>query len=123
MDVRNINVLVLAYLGDAIYEKYVRLFLVKKGYGKIKDIHADAINYVSASNQAKYLKEMLDNNFFTEEEIDIIKRARNHKEAHKPKSTDIITYKYATGLEALIGYLYLEGKEDRIEEIMMEVLK
>lgn len=123
MDLRNINVLVLAYLGDSVYENYVRVYLVKKGYSKIKDIHAAAINYVSAANQAKFLKEMLDNNFLTEEEKNIVYRARNHKEAHKPKSTDIVTYKYATGLEALIGYLYLENNKTRIDEIMKEVLK
>lgn len=123
MDTRNINVLVLAYLGDAIYELYVRDYLVNKGISKIKNLHKEAINYVSATNQAKFLKLALENNFFNQEEIDIIYRARNHKEAHKPKSTDIITYKYATGLEALIGFLYLEKRQKRIEEIMKEVLK
>ncbi len=123
MDTRNTNVLVLAYLGDAIYELYVRDYLVNKGISKIKNLHKEAINYVSATNQAKFLKLALENNFFNQEEIDIIYRARNHKEAHKPKSTDIITYKYATGLEALIGFLYLEKRQKRIEEIMKEVLK
>ena len=123
MDTRNTNVLVLAYLGDAIYELYVRDYLINKGISKIKNLHKEAINYVSATNQAKFLKLALENNFFNQEEIDIIYRARNHKEAHKPKSTDIITYKYATGLEALIGFLYLEKRQKRIEEIMKEVLK
>ena len=123
MDTRNTNVLVLAYLGDAIYELYVRDYLVNKGISKIKNLHKEAINYVSATNQAKFLKLALENNFFNQEEIDIIYRARNHKEAHKPKSTDIITYKYATGLEALIGFLYLEKRQKRIEEIMKEVLR
>ena len=122
MDTRNINVLVLAYLGDAIYESYVRTYLVNKGINKINSLHKEAIHYVSASNQAKFVKHALDNNFFNEEEVNIIYRARNHKEAHKPKSTDIITYKYATGLEALIGFLYLEKKEERLQEIMKEVL-
>ena len=123
MDTRNTNVLVLAYLVDAIYELYVRDYLVNKGISKIKNLHKEAINYVSATNQAKFLKLALENNFFNQEEIDIIYRARNHKEAHKPKSTDIITYKYATGLEALIGFLYLDKRQKRIEEIMKEVLK
>ena len=123
MDTRNTNVLVLAYLGDAIYELYVRDYLVNKGISKIKNLHKEAINYVSATNQAKFLKLALENNFFNQEEIDIIYRARNHKEAHKPKSTDIITYKYATGLEALIGFFFFFKRQKRIEEIMKEVLK
>ena len=123
MDVRNINVLVLAYLGDAIYEVYVRDYLVREGINKIKNLHEKAINYVSARNQAKFVKNAIENNFFDEEEISIIYRARNHKEAHKPKSTDILSYKYATGLEALIGFLYLEKRDERIKEIMKEVLK
>ena len=55
------------------------------------------------------------------EEKDIVFRARNHKGSRHPKNTDILTYKYATGFEALIGYLYLEGKQDRINEIMEKI--
>ncbi len=123
MDVKNINVLTLAYIGDAIYEVYVREFLIKQGIYKINTLHQEAIKYVSAKNQAEFIKKFLDTSFLNDEERKIIFRARNHKEAHKPKNTDIVTYKYATGLEALIGYLYLENKQKRIEEIMKEVLK
>ena len=62
-------------------------------------------------------------NFFNSDELDIIKRARNHKCNHKPKNTDMITYKNATGIEALIGYLYFQNKKDRIDDIMFEVLE
>ena len=65
---------------------------------------------------------MMDNNFFSEEELNIIMCARNHKSNHRPKNCDIITYKYATGFEALIGYLYLEEKNDRIEEIINYII-
>ena len=65
---------------------------------------------------------MMDNNFFDETELNIIMCARNHKNNHKPKNCDIITYKYATGFEALIGYLYLENKVFRIEEIIDYIL-
>lgn len=122
MDSRNKNVLVLAYLGDSVYELNVRNFLISKGISNVKELQQKAVEYVSAKNQCAYLTKMMNQNFLMEEELDIVKRARNHKVAHKPKSTDIITYKYATGLEALIGYLYLENKIERINEIMNFVL-
>ncbi len=122
MKTNEINVLALAYLGDAIYEKYIREHLVNKGIYKVNDLQKEAINYVSAKNQCKFLKELINNNFLIEEEINIIKRARNHKSNSHPKNTDIITYKNATGLEALIGYLYLENNLLRIEEIMKKII-
>ena len=105
MDVKGINVLVLAYLGDTVYENYVRKYLILKGIGNVNKLQKEAIKYVSAKSQASYLKEMLDNDFFTEEELNLIKRARNYKTTSHPKNCDIITYKYATGLECLVGYL------------------
>lgn len=122
MNVLEINVLVLAYLGDTIYENYVRHFLINKGIGNVNDLQTASINYVSARSQAKFLEELMNNNFFTEEEISVIKRARNYKSNSHPKNTDIVTYKHATGLEALIGYLDLCDKKARIEEIMYEIL-
>ena len=118
----NKNMLVLAYLGDSVYEIVIRKYLVDRGISKVKELQSESIKYVSATGQAMYLKQMIDNNFLTEEELNIVKCARNHKNNHKPKNTDIITYKNATGLEALIGYLYLENKMSRIEEIMNYIL-
>ncbi len=118
MNVMEINVLVLAYLGDTVYENYVRRHLIELGIGNVNDLQKEAIKYVSAPSQANYLQKMIDCNFFSEEEFDVIKRARNYKTTSHPKSCDIITYKYATGLEALIGYLSFENKEERIDEIM-----
>lgn len=109
--------LVLAYMGDAIYETYIREYLINKNIVKVNNLQTEAIKYVSATNQSKFLKELMDKEFFTEEELDIIKRARNHK-SHKSKSTDIITYKHSTALEALIGYLYFKKDINRIEEII-----
>ncbi len=122
MNVLEINVLVLAYLGDCVYENYVRHYLVNKGIGNVNDLQTESINYVSAKSQAKFLEELMNNNFFTDEEICVIKRARNYKSNSHPKNTDIITYKHATGLEALIGYLDLSGKKNRIDEIMKYIL-
>ena len=122
MQTIEINVLVLAYLGDTIYENYVRKYLIGKGIGNVNDLQKESINYVSAKSQAKFLQDMLDNNFLSEEEICVVKRARNYKTTSHPKNCDIVTYKYATGLESLIGYLDLEGKRDRIDEIMNFIL-
>ena len=122
MQTREINVLVLAYLGDGIYENYIRRFLIEKGIANVNDLQKESINYVSAKSQAKFLQDMLDNNFLSEEEICVVKRARNYKTTSHPKNCDIVTYKYATGLESLIGYLDLEGKKDRIDEIMNFIL-
>ncbi|MFV0249569.1 MAG: Mini-ribonuclease 3 [Bacilli bacterium] len=118
---KEINSLTLAYLGDSIYEIYIRLFLIKKGIRKVKELQKESINFVSAKNQAKFLSNILEQNILTQEEIDVVYRARNHK-SHSSKSTDIITYKYATALEALIGYLYLENNIKKIEEIMNIIL-
>ena len=119
---KDINVLVLAYLGDNVYEYYVRRFLINSKISNVNDLQKNAVNYVSAKNQAKFIQEMLNENFFDEEELSIIKRARNHKGVSHPKNCDIVTYKYATALEALLGYLKLEGNEERIEIIMEKIL-
>ena len=100
MSVYEINVLVLAYLGDSIYENYVRKYLIDKGFSNVNDLQTESIKYVSAVSQAKYLQSMLDEDFLTQEEIDVFKRARNYKTTSHPKNCDIITYKYATGLSA-----------------------
>lgn len=122
MQTKEINVLVLAYLGDAIYEEYIRKYLINKGIGHVNDLQKEAVKYVSASGQASYLTRMMEDGFLTEEEINIVKRARNYKTTSHPKSCDIVTYKYATGLESLIGYLDMENKKSRIDEIMNFIL-
>ena len=111
------NVLNLAYLGDAVYELYIRTFLIKH-YATVKDLQSESIKYVSAKAQSSFLEKMMSQNFLKEDEINIVKRARNHKSHASPKNTDIVTYKKATGLEALIGFLYMQNDKERIEEIM-----
>lgn len=118
MNLLEVNVLVLAYMGDTVYEDYIRKYLITKGIGNVNDLQTEALKYVSAKSQAKFLTEMIDNDKLSEKELDIVKRARNYKTTSHPKSCDIITYKYATGLEALIGYLYLDGNIERVNEIM-----
>ena len=121
MNVELINVITLAYLGDAVYEVYVREYLIKKGIAKVEELQKEAINLVSAKSQSKILDYLINNNILTDFEIEIVKRGRNYKRESHPKNTDIITYKMATGFETLIGYLYLENKNDRINEIIKEI--
>ena len=122
-NINTINSLALAYLGDSIYEVYVREYLIKNNIVKVNDLQKSAVKYVSAKGQCKYLMSMIESNFLTEEELTIVTRARNHKSHTSPKNTDIVTYKYSTGLEALIGYLYLSGKNNRISDIMEYIFK
>lgn len=113
----NLNSLALAYIGDAIYEVEIRDFLLKKNFVKVNDLQKEAVNFVSAKRQAYFLKELLNRNFFTEEELDIIIRARNHKGNRHPKNTDILTYKHATAFEAVIGYWH-QTNCSRFQEMM-----
>lgn len=123
MKANELNVLVLAYLGDSIYEIYVRRFLIEKGIVKVKELQAEAIKYVSARGQAFYLKIFLENKLLKKEELEIVNRARNHKGSRHPKNTDILTYKHATALEALIGFWYLENEFERLNKMMKLILE
>lgn len=114
------SALVYAYLGDAIYEFYIRSYLIEQGIAKVNELQKKAVSYVSAKAQAKFLKILIDDNFFNEEELNVIKNARNHK-SHSSKSTDILTYKHSTALEAIIGYLYYKDNQKRIEEIINRI--
>lgn len=122
MDLREINIITLAYLGDAVYEVYIREFLIKKKIVKVEELQNEAVKYVSAKSQSKILKYLIDNEFLNQDEIDIVMRGRNYKRESHPKNTDIITYKMSTGFEALIGYLYLDNNIKRLEEIINYVL-
>ena len=118
MDIRCVNSLVLAYLGDAVYEEYIRMYLTRKKIGKVNDLQKESINYVSAKRQAYFLDKMLDSGVFNEDEISVVKRARNAKSHANPKGCSVIEYKKATALEALIGYLKLSNRVDRIDEVI-----
>ena len=123
MDVNTVNIVALAYLGDAIYEVYIRDSLLKKGISKVDELTKEATLYVSAKGQANILKDLMEEEFFTEEELDVIKRGRNYKRSSHPKHTDVVTYKYSTGFEALIGYLYLSHLDERLEYLMKEIIR
>ncbi|MTI48357.1 MAG: Mini-ribonuclease 3 [Firmicutes bacterium] len=120
MDARLMSPLQLAYLGDAVYEVLVRTYLVDKKKVSVNELHKEAVNYVKAEAQAKiafFLEEKL-----TEEEWSVLKRGRNAKSASVPKNASISDYKYATGFEALIGYLYIKGDIDRILWLFDEIV-
>lgn len=108
---------VLAFLGDAVYEIYIREYLIKSGLCKVDDLQKACVKYVSAERQCYFVENMINHNFLSSDEIDVFKRGRNAS-SHSSRSTDIVTYKKSTGLESLIGYLYLEKNYKRIEEIM-----
>lgn len=116
-----LNTNALAFIGDAVYEVYIRDSILGEGNPNVDILQKRKVNYVKAGRQAKALKEMM-NGFLSEEEMAIAKRARNHKTTSKPKNADPIDYKNATAFEALIGYLHLEGKEERVKEIVEKAI-
>jgi ribonuclease III family protein len=118
VDEKQLNSLALAYMGDAVYEKYVRLHLLQSGKVRPNKLHREATNYVSAKAQAKIIHSFIDEQRLSEEEVAVLKRGRNAKSGTVPKNTDVQTYRYSTAFEALIGYLFLGGEEQRLEELI-----
>ena len=124
MEVKNLSSLALAYYGDALYEVFIRERVIRLGASpKVDVLNKAGIRYVNAAAQAKAVKTMIDEGFLSEEELTIAKRARNHRTATKAKNADPIDYKWATALEALIGWLKLTGQENRMTEVMEEAAR
>ena len=121
VNVLEVGSLALAYLGDSVYEVYVREHLIKLGISHVKDLQEKSLEYVSAKGQARILRRLINENVFTEEELEVIKRARNTKCKSHSKSCDIITYHEATSFEALFGYLKLKENEERIQDIINKI--
>lgn len=122
MENKDKNVLVLAYMGDAIYELLIRKYLINCGNYKVNDLQHMAIKFVSAKAQSNILNLLISKNILTPLEASIILRARNNKSSRHPKNTDILTYKHATALEALFGYLFLAEDYDRINLLMKYIV-
>jgi len=116
-----LNPLVLAYIGDAVYEVYVRIYIAKKGEIKTNTLHKASISFVSAHAQSDLLEEIEDS--LTEEELNIVRRGRNAHSNTIPKNASIADYKKATAFEALIGYLFLKNDIKRLEEIIKITLE
>jgi len=107
---------VLAYVGDAVYELFVRTLLIERGVRRPDELHRQAVELVRAEAQARFVQEILPD--LTEDERELIRRGRNSKAGHVPKGVDPIAYRYSTGFEVLLGYLYLCGRQERLEEIL-----
>ena len=121
IDVNQMSPLVWAYIGDSVYEQYIRDYLVINTKYKPHKLHIEATKFVKASAQAKILQQLEE--ILTEEEKEIVRRARNTKNHHLPKNSNIQEYMYATAFEGLIGYLHLSKKTDRLNEILELSLK
>lgn len=119
-DINLMSPLIWAYVGDAIYEVYIRTYLINTTNQNAHKLHVQAINYVKAGAQAKILEKLMQD--LTEEECDIVRRTRNTGNHHLPKNANVTEYMYATALEGLIGYLYLTKKVHRLEQILKKCI-
>ena len=115
-DVNMLSPLTWAYVGDDVYELYIRTNLVNNTKLKPHKLHVESIKYVKAKAQADLLKSI--EKILSEEEKDIVRRARNAENHHLPKNADPADYMYSTAFEGLIGYLYLTKKDERLKEIL-----
>lgn len=117
---REYSALVLAYIGDAVFELAVRTHVVLGGNRKVKDLHHDTVEMVKAESQAQVIRQIYSE--LSDEEKDIVMRGRNSKST-PPKHADRKDYQLSTGFEALLGYLYLKGEEKRLQELVEKVLR
>ena len=113
---RNLSPQVLAFVGDGVYSLYIRHKIVCSQDIRGKSLHNSVTNYVKASGQSNFINKLLP--LFTEIEMSVFKRARNHKTLSQAKNASIIDYRRATGFEAVIGYLYLIGNTERLNELL-----
>lgn len=121
MEIKKINTTALAYLGDAVYEVEVRSRMMAAGTENVDRLHQMSVKLVRAEGQAFAIKQML--NDLTEQEMAIVKRARNRKIVSKPKNLDPVIYKLATAFEALIGYLYLNKEDERLDVVISQAIE
>lgn len=115
-EINQMSPLIWAYVGDCVYELYIRTYLVDNTNLKPHKLHIESIKYVKAGAQAKFLQDFAD--YLSGEEKDIVRRGRNANNHHLPKNSNVQEYMYSTAFEALIGYLYLTKNYDRVKEII-----
>ena len=115
-DAKLLSPLVWAYVGDSVFELYVRTKLINNSNAKPHKLHNESIKYVKAKSQADTLKRILDK--LTDEEKDVVRRGRNTENHHIAKNSNVADYSQSTAFEALIGYLYLTKQDERLEEIL-----
>ena len=121
IDVNQMSPLVWAYMGDSVYEQYIRNYLVTNTKYKPHKLHIEATKFVKASAQAEVLKKLED--ILTEEEKEIVRRTRNTENHHIAKNASMQDYMYATAFEGLIGYLYLTKQKERLNKILEVSIK
>lgn len=116
LDLGTISMQTLAFIGDSVYNVYIRTYLASVSNVQTGKLHIKSIKYVSARGQAKTIDKLMDS--LSEEEINIYKRGRNTNIHTVSKNVDVVEYKKSTGFEALIGYLYITKNTKRLEEIV-----
>lgn len=119
-DVNLMSPLTWAYIGDCVYELYIRTKLINETNLKPHKLHIESIKYVKAKAQAELLQKIYDD--LTDEEKNVVRRGRNAENHHLPKNSNVQEYMHATAFEALIGYLYLKKQNSRIKEILEKSL-
>ena len=120
-EINQLSPLTWAYVGDCVFELYIRTKLINETKLKPHELHIKAINYVKAKAQAQMLHNL--NDCLTKEEQDVVRRGRNAQNHHLPKNANVQDYMYSTAFEALIGYLYLCKKDQRVKEIIEMAIK
>jgi len=118
-NLREVSPLVLAYIGDAVFELLVRTHIVSAGQRRMKEIHLGTVEMVKAESQARIIRQIVDE--LSETEQDIVRRGRNTRSS-PPKNADMQAYRMSTGFEALLGYLYLKGDQERLIYLVNKVL-
>lgn len=114
----------LAYIGDAVMSLQVRTYLVsEKNLQKPNVLQKESVKFVSAKSQAVFLNKMIEENILNEDELLIVKRGRNAKSDSVAKNVDVVTYRIATGLEALWGYLYISNQHGRLDELWKYIIQ
>lgn len=117
------NTTALAYLGDAVYEVFIRRYVLKDGGVQVDRLNRRTIQFVRADSQAAIVREMIEEGFLTDEEERLVKRGRNHTNTSRPRGSSPMQYKWATGFEALIGFLYQDGREERLREVVRRAVE
>ncbi len=121
IEIKMFNPPLLAYIGDAVFELFIRTLVVAEGSSQAGEAHKKAVSFVKAKSQAKIIEGI--HEYLTEEEKRIVKRGRNAKTGSMPRHAEVMEYKYATGFECLLGYLYLNGQIIRLFEILSYAVK
>lgn len=121
VSLKQMSPLVMAYVGDAVFELVIRSWMAADNKQKIGVLHQEVVNVVNAESQANILRRIRE--FLTEEELEVVNRGRNAKSKSVPKHAAVGDYRLSTGFEALFGYLYLKGDHERLMEIVNRIIE